>query len=433
MKRLKRLSALLILAAMVLSLAACGGGTASSETASSSSAAGSGESSSASSAAEGFAPALDTDIQATLTVVGSWGNFEALDQAAVDFKEYYPNVEVVYTKLSDYRSDLANRFATGEEIDLFITDWWDAGYAPCQNIIDNAEDLNEAGIDFSNLRSDMLVTGNVDGKQVLVPIYLQICGYMVNLDLLEKAGVDVPSGRGEVMAACEKLAAAGYEKPIYINSAGYGRAFEGRYMEHRIGGSDEMTALEQTIAEMDELYASGYVNDEGNTLEDGYNAMIMRFFEGDIPMQACYAANFSGTKKREAKSEAFTANPFRYTLIPAVGEDGRGFINQLGTLYMGIYKDTPNRELADEFLRFLLTDKEMAVLQSIKNMPTANVNNGMDCFAYLKAAELYSTADEERITAADEEHTLDTLGSYVPGGDHAAMYEKMAEKMEQFQ
>ena len=447
---MKKLTALLLTTAMTLSLTACGAG--SGEAASKDAAAqenqndaakdenpGTAETAETADADEqtaestdesGFVPALAGDTAGTLNFVGSWGNFEALDQVALDFQQYYPDVEVVYTKLDDYRNDLANRFATGEEIDLFMGDWWDVEYPLNQNIIDNAADLSAAGLDLSSLEEDLLSAGAVDGAQLVVPIYQQSFGYMVNLDLFEAAGAEIPTTYTELQETCEKLSAAGYDKPIYINSSLFGRTFTGYYMEQKQAGGEDVAALDNTIAKMDELFASGYVNDEGDTLEDSYNAMILRFFEGDIPLQSISLNNYSGTAKREAKSEAFTAQPFRYTYIPApYGEENRAYINQLGTIYVGIYKNSNQQELADEFLRFMLTENEMSTLSSIKNMPTANGSAGLENFPYLQNAEkFYNTG--EGLSSIDEERILNVLSIYRGGADHTDMYDKMNDYIE---
>ena len=421
---MKKITAFLLAVLMLLSFSACGADeTAAASAADNAPAAVSSES--------GFVPALDTGTEAMLYFVGSWGNFEALDQVAVDFQVYYPNVQIVYTKLDDYGSDLANRFATGEEVDLFTSSWWDGEYQQNQNIADHAEDLNTAGLDLSVINPDMLSGGEVNGKQVLIPLYLQAFGYMVNLDIFKAAGVAVPTNYRELLDACEKLSAAGYEHPIYVNSSFYGRSFSGFYMKQLLAGDDAAAALDTTIARIDELYSSGYVTDEGDTLEDSYNAMILRFFEGDVPLQSISTSNFSGTKKREAKSEAFTAAPFEYAFIPApYGDDSDyAYINQLGSLYVGVYKDSPNRDLANEFLRFLLTDEEMYRMQSIKNMPTAFLSNGMDTFPYLKSADVFYAA-EPGISALLEEYGLNTLSRYTSSGSHDEMIDLMRSYME---
>ena len=332
---MKKIIALLLAAALVMSLAACSSSDNSeSSSKSDSEAESSADSETVETSETGFTPALDTSIESTLYFVGSYGNFEALDQVALDFKEYYPNVEVVYTKLDDYNNDLANRFSTGNEVDLFMSTWWDTDYTYAKNIINNAEDLTSAGIDFSGINSELLSSGNVDGAQLVVPIYMQSWGYMVNLDIFKSAGIDVPTDYQSLLSACEKLTEAGYEKPIYMNSGLYGRSFIGYYMEQKIAGSDDAAALENTLTRMDELVSLGYVNDEGDTLDDSYEAQILRFFEGDVPMEPISLNNFSGTAKREAKSEAFTENPFEYAYIPAPYGDtaGTAYIDQLSTV-----------------------------------------------------------------------------------------------------
>ena len=405
---MKKLIAFALAALMLLSLAACGNTSSSSSVASD----------------EVFVPALDTSTKVTINVVGGWGNFEALDQVALDFKDYYPDVDVVYNKLDNARDDMANRFASGKEIDLFICDWWDVANLSNTEIMLNAEDLNEAGIDFSNINAELLKTGEYDGRLLMLPVYLQIMGYMVNVDLLNSAGVEVPTNFDSLAGAAGQLTEAGYEMPIYIDSGHYNRSFVSFYQQQLMNGADAETALDETLAKMSVLYDAGYINTEGNTLEDTYNAMILRFFEGDIPIQFITTGNFCGTAKREAKSEAFTASPFQYEFVPmAFDESNTAYVSQTGSLYIGAYKDSENLDLVNEFLRFMFTDSEMDVLRSIKKMPTSDINNGLEDFPYISWDNLiYVTA--ENITAADEEIANSALKLYEYGSDNAAVYEQ---------
>ena len=45
-----------------------------------------------------FKPALDTNTKCSIKVVGSYDNFEALEEQFDKFNEYYPNVTLSYTK-----------------------------------------------------------------------------------------------------------------------------------------------------------------------------------------------------------------------------------------------------------------------------------------------------------------------------------------------
>ena len=50
-------------------------------------------------AEEGFRPALDTSIDCHINVIGGYSNFEALEAEFDRFMEYYPNLEMVFTKV----------------------------------------------------------------------------------------------------------------------------------------------------------------------------------------------------------------------------------------------------------------------------------------------------------------------------------------------
>ena len=53
---------------------------------------------------KGFTPSLDTATKCSLSVAGSYDNFEALEAEFDKFNEYYPDVELSYTKLDDYNN-----------------------------------------------------------------------------------------------------------------------------------------------------------------------------------------------------------------------------------------------------------------------------------------------------------------------------------------
>lgn len=54
-----------------------------------------------------FSPSLDTNRSCSITVVGSYDNFEALEAEFDRFNEFYPNVQLKYQKLDDYKNILA--------------------------------------------------------------------------------------------------------------------------------------------------------------------------------------------------------------------------------------------------------------------------------------------------------------------------------------
>ena len=58
-----------------------------------------------------FQPRLDTESECTITVVGSYSNFEALEAEFDLFNEYYPDVELSYVKPDDYNNLLGTVLA----------------------------------------------------------------------------------------------------------------------------------------------------------------------------------------------------------------------------------------------------------------------------------------------------------------------------------
>lgn len=72
--------------------------------------------------------------------------------------------------------------------------------------------------------------------------------------------------------------------------------------------------------------------------DDNYDGAILNFFEGDVPFWIANTESVSGMKKRESKSETFSANPV-------------------------------------EFMRSLSKEKEFNKLAENKGMPSVTVNN----------------------------------------------------------
>ena len=434
MMKAKKWIALFLTAAMAAGLTACGSTGSSASDTEKTQAADTQKADTESASAEtetgstGFTPALDTDLTATINVYGSWGNFEALDQAAADFQTYYPNVEVVYSQFSDEHSDLANKCATGLDIDIFLITWWNPEYTASEglqmdleNVKTYAENYADAGIDLTNLDAELLKSGQVDGEQLLIPLYTASCGYIVNLDILDANGIEVPTTYAELQTCLAQLEEAGYDEPLYVNSGHLAKSYMGDYMDRILAGEDRETALKNCLADAQALYDTGYLNMEGDTLDDNYEALLLRFFEGDVPMISASNATYSGAAKREAKSDAFTENPFSYAYIPATFDESKAsYTLQVGSMYMGIYKDSEQLDLDNEFVRFLLTDETMLTLEQIKHMSTANVNNGTSEFPYQTTDKTtYCAAATDGISVMDEQVFSDCVAAYTIGGDTA--------------
>ena len=342
---------------------------------------------------------LNPNYACTIDVCSSWGNFEALDEAAYQFKAYYPNIEVVHNTLSDYMQDLRNRMTTGKGVDIFMCD----SYIPYNEedswLWENAQDLSEIGLDLEQITTQRLETGYVEDKLALVPVYDFMAGLAVNVTLLKENGLEVPRSQEEFIHCLEVLKANGYtpllvKSPRFLVNAYFGDAYRtilGRQdanscWEMILEGKDPDGILQKKLDQVSALYEKGYVHPESEQLADEYGAVIMRFLEGDIPFFATHSSYYSGTKKREAKSEAFCEKPFEYAFIPFPGEEGPVCVyRQTNSQYFGVYDGIEDEKKAyvDEFLRYLLTQGSAQTMEQIKNMPVANDAISHENFPYL--------------------------------------------------
>ena len=93
-------------------------------------------------------------------------------------------------------------------------------------------------------------------------------------------------------------------------------------------------------------------------------------------MMACSGDTVSGTKKRESRSEAFSANPFKYTFVPIpMSNDGAAFLD-MSNLQFSVNKESSNLDVSNEFMRFLITSEELNEMAQNKGLmsPTKDLS-----------------------------------------------------------
>ena len=346
------------------------------------------------SSAEGFTPRLDTEAEVSLNVVGSYSNFEALEQVIADFNEYYPNVEITYEEMTSFGDSILSRCASGSNVDIifFAQEWYDGMEELEENYL---EDLDEADIDLSAVTEEVLAQDNVDGKQYFVPIYLFGAGLIVNTDLLEEYGIDMPTTYDEFLEACEAFSEAGIApilahediRGVFFWSNVYDNIYSADNSEEIVAdlneGKDTYGIFDSCYEDYQELLASGYFNAASDEVEDTYESSILRFLEGDIPFLVGTSDTISGVKKREAKSDTYTDNPFNYTFILTPTKSGENYM-AVSANRVAVFKGSENLDYANEFLRFLVTGEELATMSNVKGMPTTGADTGDSRFTYLE-------------------------------------------------
>ena len=366
--------ALLLLAALALS--ACGG-TKSQEPASS-----------------GFQPALDTDAAGEILVVGNYENFEALEAMFDDFNVYYPNVKLSYQRLDDYNKSIKTLLSTGHGPNIYMSFAWMSGREDYAEVFDHAENLADpaAALDLSALRADLL-NREADGSLLQVPILATTYGMLVNQDLFEKEGLSVPTTYAELRSVAAALKDRGYESPMmgFIGSnasSNFLYVLTYPYFCASVAGNQEavdaLNALDPAAGEImrPTLELVERFMGDGNldlsacaAMEDAYESLLLRFFEGDVPMMICAADTVSIAARTESDSESFLAAPFAYTMAPIPLADEGSYFLSAANVQFSVNKDCDSLDLTNEFMRFLLQPAQLGKMTQIKGMlsPTSDL------------------------------------------------------------
>ena len=343
---------------------------------------------------EGFKPSLDTSVSCNIKIAGGYDNFEALEAEFDRFNEYYPNVKLAYTKVDDYNNMIGTVLDGNDAPDIYVNYSWMYGRDQYKSSIDHAENLADPaiGLDLNLLRSNILLNTD-DGTLPMVPVFSNTYGMLVNQSLFEKEGLSVPTTYDELIEVCNSFRDKGYDNPIMgfskeETTSIFTLAVYPLFCDSVADDKDAVDKLNSLDASAGEYMRSSlekvtqFLDDSGvnlnecDKIEDNYEAVILRFFEGDIPMMTCSGDTVSGTKKRESRSETFTANPFTYTFVPLpIADDGAIFLD-MSNLQFSVNKNGANLDVSNEFMRFLITSEELNEMAQNKGLmsPTKDLS-----------------------------------------------------------
>jgi multiple sugar transport system substrate-binding protein len=137
--------------------------------------------------------------------------------------------------------------------------------------------------------------------------------------------------------------------------------------------------MRSALNKVDSLIELGTVDlTECDKIADNYNKVILRFFEGDVPMMICTADTVSGTKKRESQSEAFKNNPFEYSFYPIPLTDEGGYFIASPSIEFSVNKNCDNLDMTNEFMKFLISNNELNEMAKIKRLTTPTKKMSFD-------------------------------------------------------
>lgn len=335
-----------------------------------------------------FQPRLSTDTECEITVIGTYSNFEALEAEFDSFRAYYPHVELTYLKPDDYNNLLGTVLESKNPPNIFFSFPWMYGNDTYQTAFAHMENLADPalGLDLECIRPNLLKY-DAEGQLLTVPVFARNYGMLVNHDLFEKEGLQVPTTWEELLSVCETFLERGYPSPMMGYSADPSSCLMSIlvYPEVVAALAEDPEALQAanemnpaagecmrgSLESMMRLIGSGYINlEKCGEITDNYTQVILRFFEGDVPMMICMGDTVSGTAKRESQSEAFSQNPFTYSFAPIpLSENGGVFIDS-PSVEFSVNKTCNDLDMTNEFMRFLITDGELNKMALVKRLVT---------------------------------------------------------------
>ena len=378
-----------------------------------------------------FTPSLNKDADCAIKVVGDYSNFEALEAEFDKFNVYYPNVRLSYTKIDKYEDNLPTVLAGSEKPNIFFSHPKMIGNDKYSSIVSHMEDLSDSKLKLNlNYIRSSLLNKDVDGKVFMVPVFSRTYGALVNKDLFQKESINFPTKWTDLLSTCKALAGKGYQSPMmgYTNYDKNGKPTNGLMntiayplfiaelaknpsalaLANNLdpqAGQYMRGALETVKAVIDEGCAS---IEECDKISDNYEKVLLRFFEGDVPMMLCNGDTVSGTKKREAKSEAFTNHPFNYAFYPLPATEQGGYFIDSPSIEFSINKNCENLDMTNEFMKFLIRTSELNDMAAAKGLISPTKANP---FAPVYAP--FNDVPAERIISPEVIGVKDSLANQI--------------------
>ena len=322
----------------------------------------------------------DGGLHGSLTVAtnASSPTFDAVEHIVELFMEENPGVDVEYTTYgSDYENLMKARMAANDLPDVFATHGWAvnryAEYLMPLNDLELSTRIAPAVIDT--------VTTD-DGSIVAMPVTMEQSGMIYNKAILKEAGWDhVPRTIDEFFQCCEDVKALGVT-PVYItgkdtrNQANLMDIMAvsilitcndaGDNAEALYNGTFDWSKWAPVSSLITELRDRGLLNVDATTADPIYTQEKLAFGEAMF--------NFNN---QAAITSAWELNPdAELSMMPVPGfheDDEQIWIGGERECY-GIWKDTPNKELAIAFLEFMARPENVKYVCDTAGMPAGFID-----------------------------------------------------------
>ena len=184
------------------------------------------------------------DLEATEDLI-SKGYKEVIDRFNADYAGTY-HVNVITTNLEEYDTKLNALIAANDTPDIFIcnpgpnlTQYVEAGVAA-----DLTDILTNQEADwYGSFSGGIFEKITYDGKIMAVPTNFAAACVFYNTEIFEEAGAEVPTTFDELLAACEKIQAAGYTPISCSAGTPWCLSMVAGYLCDRVAGPDNLAKL----------------------------------------------------------------------------------------------------------------------------------------------------------------------------------------------
>ena len=391
------------------------------------------------------APALAAGVtlNVTTTYAGEDSNAQNYKDSVAAWEEESGNKVEDSSATSDeaFKSRIITDFEAGSEPDvLFFFNGVDSNQFVEQGKVVSVDEIREVYPDYaSNMKDDLLGASPVDGVNYSVPVNGYWEGMFVNKEVLEAAGVEVPTAEttwDEFLAACETIKGAGYT-PIAASL----QEIPHYWFEYAIYNFQSAETHNTVPESVDDEYGKAWVdglNDIKALYEAGYfpentltatDAETFQLFTGD---KAAFLID--GSWKIGGIAEAVN-DIENFTVVNVPGKGDRKTTDEIGGLSMGYYitrktwDDEEKRDAAVSFVSYMTSDEVVSKFAGVSATalkegaaPDTSEFNALqvDAIAYTASFTGISPAVQDNLSAAAREPIFADMASIVNGDVDAA-------------
>ncbi len=382
-------------------------------------------------------------LNVTTTYAGEDSNAQNYKDSVAAWEEETGNKVEDSSATSDeaFKSRIIMDFEAGSEPDvLFFFNGVDANQFVEQGKVVSIDEIREAYPDYAgNMKDDLLGASPVDGVNYSVPVNGYWEGMFVNKQVLEEAGVEVPTADmtwDEFLAECEAIKGAGYT-PIAASL----QEIPHYWFEYAIYNFQSAETHNTVPESVDDEYGQAWVsglNDIKALYEAGYfpentltatDAETFQLFTGD---KAAFLID--GSWKIGGIAEAVD-DIENFTVVNVPGKGDRKTTDEIGGLSMGYYitrkawDDEEKRDAAVSFVSFMTSDEVVSKFAGVSATalkegasPDTSEFNALqiDAIDYTASFTGISPAVQDNLSAAAREPIFADMASIVNGDVDAA-------------